>query len=136
MAREAPMPTEFSVILQDEPGTLAHLGGALGDAGVNIEGIAGRSGDGTGRVQFVCDAPARAAASLAAAGLKYSTREVIVVNVLDEPGALGDVALIMSTAGINIDSIYVTTRGQLVLGVDDLDGAIQVAAGMAVMTSS
>ena len=128
------MPTEFSVTLRDEPGTLVRLGGALGDAGVNIEAIAGRSGEGTSRVQFICSGPARAAAKLEAAGIGYATREVIVVRVLDEPGALGDVALVMSKAGINIDSIYVTTRGYLVLGVDDLDGAIQVAGGMAVMT--
>ena len=128
------MPTEFSVTLKDEPGTLARLGGALGDAGVNIEAIAGRSGEGTSRVQFICSVPARAAARLEAVGIGYATREVIVVRVLDEPGTLADVALVMSKAGINIDSIYVTTRGYLVLGVDDLDGAIQVAGGMAVMT--
>ena len=38
----------------------------------------------------------------------------------------------MADAGINIDSIYVTATGQVVFGVDDLNGAIQVAAGMAV----
>jgi hypothetical protein len=129
------MPTEFSVILRDEPGTLARLGGALGDAGVNIDAITGSSRDGTSRVQFVCNAPDRATDSLEAAGIPYTTREVLVVRVLDEPGMLGDVALVMSKAGINIDSIYVTTRGHLVLGVDDPAGALQVAAGMAVMTS-
>jgi hypothetical protein len=46
---------------------------------------------------------------------------------------LGDVALVMSRAGINIDSVYVTTHGYIVLGVDDMAGAIQIAAGMAVM---
>jgi hypothetical protein len=48
---------------------------------------------------------------------------------------LRDVALVMSKTGINIDSVYVTTRGHIVLGVDDLAGAIQIAGGMAVMTS-
>lgn len=57
------------------------------------------------------------------------------VSFLDEPGMLGDVALVMSKTGINIDSVYVTTRGHIVLGVDDLAGAIQIAGGMAVMTS-
>jgi hypothetical protein len=56
-----------------------------------------------------------------------------VIRVLDEPGMLGDVALVMSKAGINIDSAYVTTEGHVVLGVDDMAGAIQVAAGMALM---
>lgn len=128
------MATEFSVVLVDKPGTLAHLGRALGDAGVNIEAIAGSSRDGVSRVQFVCDDPDRAGERLKAAGIPYTTREVLVVRVLDEPGMLGDVALVMSKAGINIDSVYVTTRGHIVLGVDDLRGAIQVAGGMAVMT--
>jgi hypothetical protein len=75
----------------------------------------------------------KAALTLDAAGIAYSKREVLVVRVLDEPGMLGDVALVMSKAGINIDSVYVTTRGHIVLGVDDLAGAIQVAAGMAVV---
>jgi hypothetical protein len=39
----------------------------------------------------------------------------------------------MSQAGINIDSVYVTTRGFVVLGVDDPPGATHVAGGMAVM---
>jgi hypothetical protein len=128
------MPTEFTVALKDEPGTLARLGRALGDAGVNIEAIAGSSRDGTSRVQFVCNPPDRAIESLEAAGIPYATRDVLVVRVLDEPGMLGDIALVMSKAGINIDSVYVTTRGYVVLGVDDLDGAIQVAGGMAVTT--
>ena len=55
------------------------------------------------------------------------------MRLLDEPGMLGDVALVMSRAGINIDSVYITTHGHIVLGVDDLDGAIQVACGMAVL---
>jgi hypothetical protein len=128
------MRTEFSVILRDEPGTLARLGGALGNARVNIEAIAGSSRAGTSRVQFVCNAPGRATESLQAAGIPYATRDVLVVSILDEPGMLGDVALVMSKAGINIDSVYVTTRGHVVLGVDDLAGAIQVTGGMAVMT--
>ena len=43
-------------------------------------------------------------------------------------------ALVMSEAGINIDSVYVTTKGHIVLGVDDMAGAIQIAGGMVVMT--
>jgi len=130
------MATEFTVILKDQPGTLARLAGALGDARVNIDAIAGSSRVGTSRVQFVCNAPDRASERLATAGIPYTTREVLVVRVLDEPGMLGDVALVMAKAGINIDSVYVTTQGHVVLGVDDLAGAIQVAGGMAVMTPS
>jgi hypothetical protein len=128
------MATEFRVVLPDSPGTLAHLTRALGDAGVNIEAIQGTTGGGQGIVQFVPSDPERAAAALDAAGIAWRRREVLVVRVLDEPGMLADVALVMSRAGINIDSVYVTTKGHVVLGVDDLAGAVQVAGGMAVMT--
>ena len=130
------MAVEFKVTLQDTPGTpgtLAGLGALLGDAGVNIEAIQGASREGRGFIQFVPNDPDNAARALDAAGIAHSRREVLVVRVLDEPGMLGDVALVMSKAGINIDSVYVTTHGYIVLGVDDLAGATQVAAGMAVM---
>ncbi len=127
------MAIELKVILEDRPGTLARLSGVLGDARVNIEAIQGMSREGKSLIQFVPSEPDRAARALDAAGISYTSREVLVVKVLDEPGMLGDVALVMSEAGINIDSVYVTTRGHLVLGVDDLAGAIQVAGGMAVM---
>ena len=128
------MATEFTVTLQDKPGTLAWLGMVLGDARVNIEAIQGSTREGRAVIQVVASEPDRAARALDAAGVSYTRRDVLIVRVLDEPSMLGDVALVMSTAGINIDSVYVTTRGYIVLGVDDLDGAIQVAGGMAVMT--
>jgi len=128
------MAVEFRVTVQDTPGTLARLGRILGDARVNIEAIQGTSREGEGFVQFVPSDEERAALALDAAGIAYSKREILVVRVLDEPGMLGDLALVMSKAGINIDSVYVTTRGHIVLGVDDLAGAIQIAGGMAVMS--
>jgi hypothetical protein len=128
------MAVELRVILEDKPGSLARLGGVLGDARVNIEALSGTIREGRGFVQFVPDDPERAAGALAAAGIAHTRREVLVVRVLDEPGTLGDVALVMARADINIDSVYVTTRGYVVLGVDDPAGAIQVAGGMAVMT--
>jgi hypothetical protein len=87
-------------------------------------------------VHFITDAPDHAAHVLEEAHVPYSRREVVIVKVLDQPGMLGDVALVMSEAGINIESVYVTTRGHVVLAVDDVPGAIQVAGGMAVMEST
>jgi len=127
------MAIEFQVTLEDKPGELARLGLALGDADVNIEAIHGYSLAGKGIVQFVPNQPKQAASALEARGISYTKREVLVVKVMDEPGMLGDVALVMSEAGINIDSIYITTAGHVVMGVDDLKGAVQVAGGMAVM---
>jgi hypothetical protein len=127
------MATELAVTLPDRPGNLARLTQALGDAGVNIEAILAVTRDGEGLVRFVPADVAAAARALDGAGLPHTRREVLVARVLDQPGALGELALVMATASINIDTVYVTTRGNVVLGVDDLPGAINVAGGMAVM---
>jgi hypothetical protein len=128
------MAIELTVVLDDRPGSLARLGTVLGDADVNIEAIHGMSRNGKSVVQIVPRDPETATHALNVAGLPFSQREVLIVKVLDQPGMLGDVSLVLSHAGINIDAVYLTTRGHVVLGVDDLDGAIQVAGGMAVMT--
>jgi hypothetical protein len=127
------MATEITVVLPDEPGVLALVGMVLGDARVNIEAIHGSTLGPHAIMQFVPADPDQAASALTAAGIACTRREVLIVRVLDEPGTLGDVALVMSKAGINIDTVYVTTRGHIVLGVDDVDGAIQVAGGLAVL---
>ncbi len=127
------MPIEFQVSLEDKPGSLAWLGSVLGEADVNFEAIEGRSGRGVSVVHFVASDTEAAAAALEQSGIPYSKRDVVVVNVLDQPGTLGDVAFVMSEAGINIDCVYVTVGGDVVLGVDDVEGATQVASGMAVM---
>jgi hypothetical protein len=128
------MATELTVVLEDRPGMLARLGTVLGDAGVNIEAIMASTREGKGFVRFVPRDAGKATRALDAAGLAWERREVLVVSVLDQPGALGEVALVMADAGINIDAVYVTARGRVVLGVDDLDGATHVAGGMAVLT--
>ncbi len=50
-------------------------------------------------------------------------RDVFVTDITDQPGALGKIVRRMAKAGVNIDLIYLTAAGQLVLGVDDEEKA-------------
>src|SRR6185369_797931 len=102
------MATEFRILLTDKPGTLAGLCGVLGDARVNIEAIQGVTLEGKALVRFVPNDPDKAARALDEAEIASTRRAVLIVKVLDEPGMLGDVALVMADAGINIDAVYVT----------------------------
>ncbi|MGH9321537.1 MAG: ACT domain-containing protein [Vicinamibacteria bacterium] len=130
------MAIEFQVVLENQPGSLARLAAVLGEHDVNIEAIQGRSGERESVVHFITDNPDHASHVLDEAGISFTRRDVVIVKVLDQPGMLGDVALVMFEAGINIESVYVTNRGHVVLAVDDVPGAIQVAGGMAVMEAS
>jgi hypothetical protein len=118
------MAYDVTVILDDRPGELARLGEVAGAAGVNIEGFAAFTGEGKGVVhvlvaddslEALCDAFSRDGMPVA------DEREVFVVHVADEPGALGEVARRLADANVNVDLAYTTFGGvRLVFGTDDV----------------
>ena len=92
------MAVQFEVSLENKPGSLARLTTVLGDADVNIEAIQGRSGKTDSVVHFITDKPEHAANVLSKAGLPFRQKDVVIVRVLDQPGMLGDVALVMASS--------------------------------------
>jgi len=119
---------DLTVQLEDRPGTLADLAEALGNAGVNIEGIAGFAVPGAGGVVhlLVSDgAAARAALEGAGVGIEREA-EAVIADVPDEPGALGRVARKLADAGVNVSAGYLATNTRLVLLGDDA-GKIKAA---------
>ena len=121
------MPTNLTVVLRDEPGQLASLGEATGMAGVNIEGMCAFTGDGRGIIHVLVadEAVERATGALERAGMAVADRrEVLVVDVADKPGSLGELARELTAAGVNIDLLYTTFGGvKLVIATDDMDSA-------------
>jgi hypothetical protein len=121
------MPTDVTVVLQDEPGQLAKLGGAAGAAGVNIGGMCAFTGEGRGIIHLLVDdgAAERAVAALTEAGLGVAgQREVLVVDIEDKPGSLGELARELAEANVNIELLYTTFGGvKVVIATDDLENA-------------
>jgi hypothetical protein len=121
------MPTNVTVVLQDEPGQLAKLGGAAGAAGVNIRGMCAFTGEGRGIIHLLIDDSAveRAVAALSEAGFGVAgEREVLVVDIQDKPGSLGELARELADASVNIELLYTTFGGvKVVIATDDLDSA-------------
>ena len=50
-------------------------------------------------------------------------REVLTIDMEDNPGTLGEVAGKIASAGVNIDMVYMATRSRLVVIAYDLDRA-------------
>jgi hypothetical protein len=121
------VPRYFTVILKDEPGQLARLGEATGAAGANIRGLAAFTGEGRGVIHllFDDDDAARARAAIEEAGLGLADdREVLVIDVNDKPGTLGELARELAAASVNIDLAYAAYGGvRLVIATDDLENA-------------
>jgi hypothetical protein len=121
------MPIDLTVILADRPGELARLGEVTGAAGVNIRGLAAFTGEGRGVIHVLVDddAVTRAVEELEAAGMGVADeREVLVVDIVDRPGSLGELARELAEANVNVDLAYTTFGGvKIVIATDDLDNA-------------
>jgi hypothetical protein len=50
-------------------------------------------------------------------------REVLVKEIEDRPGTLGEVARKLANAGVNIELVYLATKTRLIIGVNDLEKA-------------
>jgi hypothetical protein len=121
------MPRDLTVVLQDRPGELARLGQATGEAGVNIQGMCAMTGEGRGVIHLLFDDSAAAVArsALEDAGMGVADdREVLVIDVNDQPGTLGGLARALGEANVNIELAYTTFGGiKLVIATDDIVSA-------------
>jgi hypothetical protein len=118
------MTKDLTVILEDRPGTLADMGEALGVAGINIEGLCGFPCEGKGTLHILVDDAAAARRALKEVGLEVrGERQVLVLEIEDRPGALGELSRRIANAGVNIDLLYLAANSRLVIGADDLDKA-------------
>ena len=118
------MATDLTILLEDHPGELAKVGKVLGSAGINIEGLSGVTVGGKGEVHVLVEDSAAAQKALESAGIQVSDKhEVLILDVEDKPGTLGDVAGKLGAAGVNLNLAYLATNTRLVLGADDLQKA-------------
>jgi len=118
------MATDLTLMLEDRPGTLAEAAQVLGKAGVNIEGSCGFPCQGIAHWHVLVEDASAARPALEAAGFEISAeREVIVADIADRPGTLGDLCRRIADAGVNIDLQYLATKTRVVIGADDIEKA-------------
>lgn len=116
---------DLTITLEDRPGRLADIGEATGKAEINLEGMCATTGGGTAEVHVLVDDAAAAREALGSAGIEVNAEsDVLVIDVENRPGTMGEVARKVADTGVNIGLAYSTFGGvNLVLGVDDLDRA-------------
>jgi len=115
---------DFTLIPDDAPGVLARLGEAAAAAGISIAGISAFTGQGKGLVHVLVEDAQAALDALTEAGFDVrAARDVLVVEVEDRPGALGEVCRRLADGGVNVQQAYTAGGSRLVLAVDDLETA-------------
>lgn len=115
---------ELRVSMEDKPGQLAKLAGALGKAGVNMEAISAATSGGTGDIRILVADTAAARKALEGAGITCEgEREMAFVDLEDRPGSLAETARKLADQQVNIDAVYVVGgaggKKQLAIGTSD-----------------
>jgi hypothetical protein len=118
------MAVDIVIEVENKPGELAKLAAAVSDAGVNL---AAATFTGTGdaaqlHILVKHAEPVRHALAITHADIHPMEREVVVVDMGDNPALLGDLAREIGDAGVNIDTVYVATNNRVVFHSTDMDG--------------
>lgn len=110
------MSTDLTVGLLDRPGTLAQACDVLGRAGVNIDGACGYVCEDQGVFHVLVGDAGRARRALIDSGFEIQNeRRVDLVTVENRPGEAAKVLRRVAEAGINLETLYTTHDGRMVL---------------------
>src|SRR5213593_1265263 len=127
------MPTtkEFTIALEDRPGTLGKTCRALADRGVNILAFQSFQSGIQSTVRIVVDNPTAAKSILYTQRLTYTETEVVQVKLPHRPGELARTAARLGEANININYAYCglepgTNAPLLFLGVKEVTQAAKI----------
>jgi hypothetical protein len=121
---------DLSIALDHRPAALAEMGECLGRSGVSIEGGGAWVVDGRGIAHFLFEDGGAARRALEAAGIRVvAEHDVLALRLKqDMAGQLGLLTRRMAEAGVNIEVLYSDHNHRLILVVDDMARAQDVAA--------
>ena len=122
---------ELKFRVQDAPGALGVVTGALAAKKVNLCAINAWVEGTEGVIRIVADKPAAAKKVIAAQGWSCEEKDVLAVVLPDKPGALATLAAKLGAAGVNISHVMVGTaparKCTVYLAVPDLKAAQKAA---------
>ena len=126
---------QLTAWVESKPGELGRIAQALGNAKVNISAFTCWSTGGESPVHLEVSSPAKAKKVLQDLGLRVTEEEVLRVTMSDKPGMLGELAVRLGTANINVEYAYASVgkggkKADIVLAVSDLAGAAKALRGL------
>jgi hypothetical protein len=115
------MSFDLVIDVENTPGALARVAGAISDAGVNIAAATCVGPGERAELHILVPHAEAAKHALAISHLTVTRqREVVVVDVEDRPGVLADLTRKIAKAGVDLDLVYVATQNRVVFGAYDL----------------
>lgn len=124
---------QFTIAVDNQPGTVARIAKVLGDSKVNILALLGTAQGTTGSVQLVAEDPKKAKKALDAARILYQETPAEQYELSNKPGALAQCLASLEKKGVNLNSIHATAAkgGKKAVVVYTVDAARQAATATA-----
>ena len=101
-----PVTKEFTLLIEDRPGTLGRVCRALADRNVNILGVHSFPIGGKSVTRFIVDNPTTAKTVFEGQPLSFTETDVVQVKLPHRPGAIARAASQLGEANININYAY------------------------------
>ena len=118
---------ELRFVLENQPGTLAKIAVALGEARVNIDGVAALVASGEGQIRLVADDAEQTKQILQEQGVAVEEKEALAIDTSNHPGELGKLLNQLAVEGVDVESCYTgTDPSRVMLTVADLARAKQI----------
>ena len=122
--------TQLTVYIDNRKGTLSALATFLGKHGVNIYGLTLADTEGHGYARLIVDDTEKARQLVEDAGELVAAREVLLIQVANEPGELARMLEALAAHNLNIEYGYSAggpgDEKGLVLVPSDVDAALDV----------
>ena len=122
--------TQLTVYIDNRKGTLSALATFLGKHGVNIYGLTLADTEGHGYARLIVDDTEKARQLVEDAGELVAAREVLLIQVANEPGELARMLEALAAHDLNIEYGYSSggpgNEKGLVLVPSDVDAALEV----------
>jgi hypothetical protein len=97
---------QISVFMENRPGSLADITGALARADVNIRALSLADTADFGILRLVVNQPEKARRALKDGGFTVGMTTVLALEIPDRPGGLSGILQILATAAINVEYMY------------------------------
>ncbi len=127
------MPTTTQLVISglSRPGVMGQVVQVLGEAKVNIKAFSAPEVTGTGKLRLLVADLEGARAALKASKIKFTEETALLLSLENKPGALSEVADLLTKARINITCGYCTPsregkRAIVVLTVSNTGKALTI----------
>lgn len=122
---------QLSVFSENKAGMLAEITGQLAEADIDIEALTIADTAEFGVLRLIVDSPKKAVSVLKLGGFVATLTPVIALRMRNKPGALAEIAKVLTDAGFSIEYLYASVTREIdsafvIIRVEDEAAAVEL----------